>query len=116
MEGESRTACPVLTDSRSLSDFSDYDSSEDEYQARRSRRQSFAKPARQEPAYRSLEEEGGVGRKGLLDPNDPFGDPFADDIETPVQERQRMNCESSPGVNLANMQGPRSKCNVQIRV
>lgn len=108
--------CPVLTDSRSLSDFSDYDSSEDEYQARRSRRQSFAKPARQEPAYRSLEEEGGVGRKGLLDPNDPFGDPFADDIETPVQERQRMNCESRPGSNLADIQGPRSKCNVQIGV
>ena len=46
--------------------------------------------------YRSLEEEGGLGRKGLLDPNDPFGDPFADD-ETPMQEKQRMTCEFPSG-------------------
>lgn len=40
--------------------------------------------------YRSLDNDG-LGKKGLLDPNDPFGDPFADD-ETPAQEKPRMEC------------------------
>lgn len=31
------------------------------------------------------------GSKGLLDPNDPFGDPFGDDnATTPRHEKQRM--------------------------
>ena len=34
-----------------------------------------------------------VHRSGLLDPNDPFGDPFADDNDTPLQENKRMQCE-----------------------
>ena len=29
----------------------------------------------------------------MLDPDDPFGDPFADDNDTPMQERPRMHCE-----------------------
>jgi hypothetical protein len=36
-----------------------------------------------------------IHRGGLLDPNDPFGDPFADDNDTPLQERQRMQCKSN---------------------
>lgn len=95
-------------DDRTLSDFSDYDSSDDDYRRSKSRRQSTAQaPAaaakRGSVSYRTLEEEGGHGRKGLLDPNDPFGDPFADvdELETPIQERPRMQCEcSTAGVGL----------------
>jgi len=36
-----------------------------------------------------------IHRSGLLDPNDPFGDPFADDNDTPLQENKRMQCEST---------------------
>lgn len=56
----------------------------------RSRRQSM----KQE--YRSLDDDNGKqGRRTrLLDPNDPFGDPFADDGETPQQEKRRMQCGS----------------------
>ena len=86
---------------RSLSDFSDYDSSEDEYHERAaSHRQTTshgtsAPPSkRNSVAYRALEQQGGQGRKGLLDPNDPFGDPFADENDTPMQERPRMQCKS----------------------
>ncbi|WRT70251.1 uncharacterized protein IL334_007246 [Kwoniella shivajii] len=82
-----------------LSDFSSYDSSDEEWQAShrvKSRRQSHAKPA--PPAakshreqYASLEDDYPQGRKSLLDPNDPFGDPFADEgDETPIQENRRM--------------------------
>ncbi|WWC64596.1 uncharacterized protein I303_107207 [Kwoniella dejecticola CBS 10117] len=91
----------------SLSDYSDYDynSSDEEWRTSHqsrsrgpSRRQSLAGGAggnaRQPPAreYASLEDEFGTsqGKKGLLDPNDPFGDPFADDNDTPVQENRRM--------------------------
>ncbi|WVF73079.1 hypothetical protein IAT40_007898 [Kwoniella sp. CBS 6097] len=90
----------------SLSDFSDYDSSDPEYQAysrsrAASRRQSLAGPSgghRQAPPreYASLEDDYPQGRSGLLDPNDPFGDPFADDNDTPIQEKKRMQCEYSP--------------------
>ncbi len=54
----------------------------------RSRRQSM----KQE--YRSLDDDNGKqgGRTRLLDPSDPFGDPFADDGETPQQEKRRMQC------------------------
>lgn len=92
---------------RSLSDFSDYDSSEDEWRATHSRQQSrqydyrhnyggssSKNPDPQEGnTYQSLEDE--FGSKGLLDPNDPFGDPFADDEEatTPHQEKPRQECK-----------------------
>ncbi|WVR00260.1 hypothetical protein IAU59_007403 [Kwoniella sp. CBS 9459] len=88
----------------SLSDFSDYDSSDPEYQAvsrsrAASRRQSLAAPAGQRQPrpreYASLEDDYPQGRSGLLDPNDPFGDPFADDNDTPIQEKKRMQCESA---------------------
>ncbi|KAL1412733.1 hypothetical protein Q8F55_000480 [Vanrija albida] len=87
----------------SLSDFSDYDSSEDEWRATHSRQQSrqydyrhnygqsSKNPDPQEGnTYQSLEDE--FGSKGLLDANDPFGDPFADDEEvtTPHQEKPRQ--------------------------
>jgi hypothetical protein len=42
--------------------------------------------------YSSLGDDNEYGRAGLLDDNDPFGDPFAGD-ETPVHERSRMQCE-----------------------
>ncbi|OCF61240.1 hypothetical protein L486_00886 [Kwoniella mangroviensis CBS 10435] len=95
----------------SLSDFSDYeyDSSDEEWRASHqkarsrgpSRRQSLAAEPqqyqRQAPArdYEALDDDftggaGGGNRKGLLDPNDPFGDPFADDNDTPIQENRRM--------------------------
>ncbi|WVW86142.1 hypothetical protein I302_108183 [Kwoniella bestiolae CBS 10118] len=98
----------------SLSDFSDYDynSSDEEWRASHqksrsrgpSRRQSLAaepkQQQRQPPArdYEALEDDllgtsAPGGRKGLLDPNDPFGDPFADDNDTPIQENRRMQCE-----------------------
>lgn len=77
----------------SLSDFSDYDydSSDAEYQAQaRSRRQSMAggqrgQGKRQSMDYKRFDDDG--GSRGLL--SDPFGDP-----DTPVNERQRMQCES----------------------
>ncbi|GFZ48656.1 hypothetical protein JCM24511_06405 [Saitozyma sp. JCM 24511] len=86
----------------SLSDYSDYDydSSEDEWRAahpnRKPAHQSSAGPSRQASSqrprdYAALDEETGTqGRHGLLDPNDPFGDPFADEQDTPVQEKPRM--------------------------
>jgi hypothetical protein len=87
--------------SSSLSDFSDYDSSEEEYRAAHSRKASRGAASTFDPyasasasssrgagananydqaAYRSLEDEG--ADQGLMDPNDPFGDPFADDNES----------------------------------
>ena len=83
-----------------LSDYSDYDynSSDEEWRASHSRRPSVAKPkgharsGSKSQAYTSLEDDGHA-KKGLLDPNDPFGDPFADDNDTPVGEKQRMTCE-----------------------
>ena len=86
----------------SLSDYSDYeyDSSDEEWRQRhtsRSRRQSRTAPgnstgAFKESSYASLDDEG-QGKSGLLDPNDPFSDPFADETETPVHEKPRMGCE-----------------------
>jgi hypothetical protein len=44
--------------------------------------------------WASLEDDqASVHRGGLLDPNDPFGDPFADDNDTPLHEKQRMQCK-----------------------
>lgn len=81
---------------RSLSDFSasDYDSSEDEYRKARSRRQSTAAPPKSaggKAAYKRFDDDGRHGSKGLLDPNDPF----ADEEETPIFEKPRMQCGSS---------------------
>ncbi|ORX40626.1 hypothetical protein BD324DRAFT_611568 [Kockovaella imperatae] len=81
-----------------LSDYSDYDynSSDDEWRASRSRRPSMAagpshaKSSGQANHYRSLADDGTHAKKGLLDSNDPFGDPFADDNDTPLGEKQRM--------------------------
>lgn len=90
-----------LTGGRSLSDYSDdYDSSDEEWQRARSRRQSLAgqkaQPKAQDREWATLDDDqSSIHRGGLLDPNDPFGDPFADDNDTPVHERQRMQCESS---------------------
>ena len=88
-----------------LSDYSDgYDSSDDEWQRARSRRQSMAGQKAPPPQQRqqqnrewaSLDDDASsIHRGGLLDPNDPFGDPFADDNDTPLQERQRMQCKLS---------------------
>ena len=86
----------------SPSDFSDYeyDSSDDEWRQKhpsRSRRQSRAGPSgssRYDTGYAALEEDK-QSRGGLLDPNDPFGDPFADETDTPMQEKPRMQCESA---------------------
>jgi len=88
-----------------LSDYSDnYDSSDEEWQRARSRRQSVvgqkaAPPPQQKQQqnreWASLEDDSSsVHRSGLLDPNDPFGDPFADDNDTPLYENKRMQCES----------------------
>nr|XP_031860429.1 uncharacterized protein CI109_004039 [Kwoniella shandongensis]KAA5527501.1 hypothetical protein CI109_004039 [Kwoniella shandongensis] len=81
----------------SLSDFSDYDSSDAEWQAAHgrsaanSRRPSVAAPAKKASRdYANLDDDYGQGKSGLLDPNDPFGDPFADEGDTPMQEKQRM--------------------------
>ncbi|KAK8853196.1 hypothetical protein IAR55_003898 [Kwoniella newhampshirensis] len=81
----------------SLSDFSDYDSSDAEWQAAHgrsaanSRRPSVAAPAKKASRdYATLDDDYGQGKSGLLDPNDPFGDPFADEGDTPMQEKQRM--------------------------
>lgn len=78
----------------SLSDFSDYDSSDEEYRRRSqaaSRRQSASAPrAYAQQDYQALDDN--VGRAGLLDPDDPFSDPFDD--ETPAQEKPRMECQS----------------------
>lgn len=49
---------------------------------------------RQNREWASLDDDASsIHRGGLLDPNDPFGDPFADDNDTPLQERQRMQCK-----------------------
>lgn len=90
---------------RALSDYSeDYDSSDDEWQRARSRRQSMAKSQpKAESSTRDREwaalddDQSSINQSGLLDPNDPFGDPFADDNDTPIHERQRMQCESESG-------------------
>ena len=91
--------------SGTLSDYSDYDynSSDEEWRTKiRSRRQSRAGPSggagKQDRGYATLEDDG-HGKRGLLDPNDPFGDPFADDADTPHHEKQRMQCESSGDVS-----------------
>lgn len=96
--------------SRSLSDFSDYDSSDEEYRRGHSRQNSraqsrhnsdfdpYASSSSRHPdpsGYAALEEEG--GKQSLLSADDPFGDPFADDnaARTPQHEKQRMECEFS---------------------
>jgi hypothetical protein len=101
----------------SLSDYSDYDydSSEDEWRAahpnRKPAHHSSAGPSRQASSqrprdYAALDEETGAqGRHGLLDPNDPFGDPFADEQDTPVQEKPRMQCEWSRSFTSAGAHG-----------
>jgi len=73
---------------------SDYDSSDEEWRASQSKARApapapAASSKRAPAAYRSLDDDNAPGRKGLLDPNDPFGDEM-DELETPVQERQRM--------------------------
>ncbi|TXT04425.1 uncharacterized protein COLE_07244 [Cutaneotrichosporon oleaginosum] len=94
----------------SLSDFSDYDSSDEDWRASHSRQSSRqeAGPSRgnrgqiyrgdsfdpyapsDDGGYAALEDEGGKDR--LLE--DPFGDPFGDDqATTPRNEKQRMECE-----------------------
>lgn len=112
-----------LTQSRSLSDFSDYDSSDEEYRRGHSRQNSRAANSRThsrhnsdfdpygsssrhpDPAgYAALEEEG--GKQGLLSADDPFGDPFGDDnaARTPQHERQRMECKC--GFEIAAIADP----------
>lgn len=67
----------------SLSDFSDYDSSGDE----RPRASTSSNKPYQYKAQHSDDEEFGAGdtKKALLDDDDPFADPFADqsDVGTP---------------------------------
>ena len=95
---------------RSLSDFSDYDSSEEEYRAAHSRQASRnATTSSFDPysykntgpsnaggaaAYRSLDDENEGATHSLMDPNDPFGDPFADENESvgqgQAQGKRRM--------------------------
>jgi hypothetical protein len=80
-----------------LSDFSDYDSSDEEYRASHSRRASFVQPV-QQPLYRSLEDDEGdapSANAGLLDPNDPFADPddFLGSIGSSNKPKERMECE-----------------------
>jgi hypothetical protein len=75
-------------------DLSDYDSSDEEWRASQSRAKApaaAAAPKRAPAAYRSLDDDNAPTRKSLLDPNDPFGDED-DELQTPVQERQRMQC------------------------
>ncbi|RXK40501.1 hypothetical protein M231_02153 [Tremella mesenterica] len=85
----------------SLSDFSDYDSSDEEWrrahgQPSTSRSAAKAGPStvsapttKKQTPYAQLDDEP-VSKKGLLDADDPFGDPFADDDDTPAVERPRM--------------------------
>ena len=82
-------------DSSDLSDYM-YDSSDEEWRAghhgrvsRRGSRAAGASGSSQQASYSQLDE----GRSGLLDPNDPFGDPFADENDTPQVEKRRMECE-----------------------
>jgi hypothetical protein len=88
-------------DGGSLSDFSDYDSSEDEYRAahaahvkshsrKSSRSYDYAGSSRHPDTstYAALEDE--QAGAGLMDPNDTFGDPFADENETLGQSRRRL--------------------------
>lgn len=68
--------------------------------------------------YASLEDDY-PGQSGLLEKEDdnPFGDPFADELDTPVQEKQRLQCEcglSLIGIGrrqmlMVKLQGLRSK-------
>lgn len=105
----------TFADPSSLSDFSDYDSSDEEWRKTHSRKssrhapissssrdagnyrgESFDPYAPSGSSYTALGDEGGKDR--LLD--DPFGDPFADDNQldeedSPRPEKQRMECESS---------------------
>lgn len=85
----------------SLSDFSDYDSSDAEWQAAHgsgtvaNKKASTAGPSSHVTReYASLEDDFS-GKSGLLAKEDdnPFGDPFADELDTPVQEKQRLQCE-----------------------
>ncbi|TYJ54213.1 hypothetical protein B9479_005139 [Cryptococcus floricola] len=112
-EGAGRLPRPLTPDSGddqsyggSLSDFSDYDSSDAEWQAAHGpsalahKRASISHAAaagkgkgkERVTDYAELDDE--FGRSGLLDDKDeeanPFGDPFADEADTPVQEKQRM--------------------------
>ncbi|KIR53498.1 hypothetical protein I315_04091 [Cryptococcus gattii Ru294] len=82
----------------SLSDFSDYDSSDAEWQAAHgsgtvaNKKASTAGPSSHVTRdYASLEDDFS-GKSGLLAKEDdnPFGDPFADELDTPVQEKQRL--------------------------
>ncbi|OWZ72599.1 hypothetical protein AYX14_01923 [Cryptococcus neoformans] len=82
----------------SLSDFSDYDSSDAEWQAAHgsgavaNKKAPAAGPSSRVPReYASLEDDY-PGQSGLLEKEDdnPFGDPFADELDTPVQEKQRL--------------------------
>lgn len=104
-DSKQRLPTPLRPDSEAgstgggSSDYSDfeYDSSDDEWRQRhqsRSRRQSRAGPSGSgnDRGYAALDEEK-QSRGGLLDPNDPFGDPFADEADTPMQEKPRMQCE-----------------------
>jgi len=62
--------------------------------------------------WASLEDDSSsIHRSGLLDPNDPFGDPFADDNDTPLQENKRMQCEYKRSCNwvIADVQGEKFK-------
>lgn len=77
----------------SLSDFSDYDSSDEEWRMAHGRPSApttsgrKSGPSSRRPshnAYAQMDDEP-VQRKSLLS-----DDPFADDMDTPVQERQRM--------------------------
>jgi hypothetical protein len=77
----------------------------------RSRRQSVQDPHKYpQQDYQALDDN--VGRRGLLDPDDPFSDPFGDD-ETPAQEKPRMECECHLAVDASEqtdiVQGARSK-------
>ncbi|KAE8539433.1 hypothetical protein D1P53_004533 [Cryptococcus gattii VGV] len=82
----------------SLSDFSDYDSSDAEWQAAHgsgtvaNKKASTVGPSSHVTReYASLEDDF-IGKSGLLAKEDdnPFGDPFADELDTPVQEKQRL--------------------------
>lgn len=108
-----------------MSDFSDYDSSDAEWQAAHgsgavaNKKAPAAGPSSRVPReYASLEDDY-PGQSGLLEKEDdnPFGDPFADELDTPVQEKQRLQCEcglSFIGIGrrqmlMVNLQGLRSK-------
>nr|ODN91769.1 hypothetical protein L203_01020 [Cryptococcus depauperatus CBS 7841] len=88
----------------SLSDFSDYDSSDAEWQATHgpqavAYKRQQAHTGREKTStseYATLEDD--HNNKGLLEEDEnPFGDPFADEQDTPVQEKQRLQCEFDVG-------------------